>query len=107
MHNPRLLVLDEPYEAVDPVSGQAIRKILHDFVAGGGTVVLSSHVMELVESLCDAVAVVAAGRVLAISPTSEVTQGRRLQDPFIELVGGGTIDAGEGLAWLGHSSDSN
>lgn len=107
VHNPRLLVLDEPYEAVDPVSGQAIRKILHDFVAGGGTVVLSSHVMELVESLCDAVAVVAAGRVLAISPTSEVTQGRRLQDRFIELVGGGTIDAGEGLAWLGHSSDSN
>ena len=64
IHAPRLLVLDEPFEAVDPVSGEGIRAILRNYTAGGGTVVLSSHVMELVESLCDACAVVAQGRVL-------------------------------------------
>ena len=48
IHAPRLLVLDEPFEAVDPVSGQTIRTILRRYVAGGGTVVMSSHVMELV-----------------------------------------------------------
>lgn len=105
LHNPRLLVLDEPFEAVDPVSGQAIRRILADFVAGGGTVVLSSHVMELVENLCDAVAVVAAGRVMAVGTLDEVRQGRSLQERFIELVGQ-PVDAGEGLSWLRHSSGS-
>ncbi|MFC6359126.1 ABC transporter ATP-binding protein [Luteococcus peritonei] len=107
VHNPRLLVLDEPFEAVDPVSGQAIRQILRDFVAGGGTVVLSSHVMELVESLCDAVAVVSAGRILAAGTVEQVRAGRSLQERFVEMVGGGRADAGEGLTWLGHSSASN
>ena len=65
IHAPRLLVLDEPFEAVDPVSGQTIRTILRRYVASGGTVVMSSHVMELVEGLCDRVAVIAGGRVLA------------------------------------------
>lgn len=98
IHAPRLLILDEPFEAVDPVSGQAIRAILHDFVAGGGTVVLSSHVMELVESLCDALAIVANGQVLAAGTVNEVRAGKSLQDRFVELVGGPTVN--EGLSWL-------
>ena len=59
--DPAVLVLDEPLESVDPLSGQTIRSILRRFVDGGGTVVISSHVMELVESLCDSVAVIAGG----------------------------------------------
>ena len=65
IHAPRLLILDEPFEAVDPVSGEVIRSILRNYARAGGTVVMSSHVMELVESLCDELAVVAQGRVLA------------------------------------------
>ncbi|NLT30768.1 MAG: ABC transporter ATP-binding protein, partial [Propionibacterium sp.] len=65
IHAPRLLMLDEPLEAVDPVSGQVIRQILRSYVAGGGTVVLSSHVMELVEGLCDHVAIIHEGQVRA------------------------------------------
>lgn len=107
VHNPRLLVLDEPLEAVDPVSGAGIRSLLRQFVQAGGTVVLSSHVMELVESLCDAVAVIANGQVLAVGATDEVKQGKPLQDRFVELVGGPAKAAGEGMAWLGHSSSSN
>jgi ABC-2 type transport system ATP-binding protein len=104
VHAPPVLVLDEPFEAVDPVSGAAIRAILRDYVAGGGTVVLSSHVMELVERLCDHVAVVAAGRVLAAGPTDEVRAGSTLEERFVHLVGAGDIPVG-GLAWLRTSSD--
>ena len=98
IHAPRLLILDEPFESVDPVSGQVIRDILKDFVAGGGTVVMSSHVMELVESLCDALAIVSAGRVLAAGTVNEVRAGRTLQERFVELVGGPAV--GGGLTWL-------
>ena len=103
VHAPRLLVLDEPFEAVDPVSGEGIRSILRRFTRDGGTVVLSSHVMELVESLCDEVAVVAEGRVLVSGPLDEVRAGSSLQQRFLELVG---FHAGseEGLAWLRSSS---
>ncbi|ERG64621.1 MULTISPECIES: ABC transporter ATP-binding protein [Agrococcus] len=99
IHAPRLLVLDEPFEAVDPVSGEAIRAILRDFVASGGTVVLSSHVMELVESLCDRVAVVADGRLIAAGTLDEVRAGASLQERFVQMVGQ-QAQGGESLAWL-------
>ncbi len=102
VHAPRLVILDEPFEAVDPVSGEAIRHILRDFVASGGTVLLSSHVMELVETLCDRLAVVAGGRVRAAGTIDEVRQGDSLQDRFLSLVGAPQPE-GETLAWL-HSS---
>ncbi|MGZ6825858.1 MAG: ABC transporter ATP-binding protein, partial [Mycobacteriales bacterium] len=55
LHNPGVLFLDEPFEAVDPVSARTIRDVLSRFTSRGGTVVFSSHVMELVERLCDEV----------------------------------------------------
>lgn len=103
IHAPRLLILDEPFESVDPVSGEHIRAILRGYVASGGTVVLSSHVMELVESLCDELAVVAQGRVLAAGTLEEVRQGSSLQQRFLELVGY-TAAGEEALAWLRSSS---
>jgi ABC-2 type transport system ATP-binding protein len=96
---PRLLVLDEPFEAVDPVSAATIRAILRRFVAGGGSVVLSSHVMPLVEQICDTVAVMDGGRVVAAGPLDEVRAGRSLDDAFVELVGARTAGEEE-LAWL-------
>lgn len=99
VHAPRLLVLDEPLEAVDPVSGQIIRQILADYVAGGGTVVMSSHVMELVEGLCDHVGIIAEGRVLASGALDEVRRGDALVDVFIDLVGARNVVEGS-LSWL-------
>ena len=86
IHAPRLVILDEPFESVDPVSGEHIRAILRGYVASGGTVVLSSHVMELVESLCDELAVVAQGRVLAAGTLDQVRGDGSLQRRFLELV---------------------
>ena len=99
LHAPRLLVLDEPLEAVDPVSAQVIRKILTAYVDGGGTVVLSSHVMELVEGLCSHVAIIARGELLADGTLDQVRQGGSLVQTFIDLVGGGDVAEGS-LAWL-------
>jgi len=104
IHAPRLLVLDEPFEAVDPISATTIRQILEGYAASGGTVILSSHVMDLVQRLCDRVAIVASGQIRAEGTLDEVRSGMTLEERFVDLVGGQT-DVGEGLAWLRSSSD--
>lgn len=103
VHAPKVLVLDEPFEAVDPVSATAIRAILERFVTAGGTVVMSSHVMALVERLCTHVAVVGAGRVLAAGTLDEVRAGQDLESRFVGLLGG-VVEQPE-LSWLRPSSN--
>ena len=98
IHAPHLLVLDEPFEAVDPVSAANIREILAQYVANGGTVIVSSHVMDLVQRMCDHVAVIAQGNLLAAGTVDEVRGEQSLEDRFVELVGGRS--SGEGLSWL-------
>jgi len=98
IHAPQVLVLDEPFESVDPVSGANIRDILHGFVESGGTVIVSSHAMDLVQRMCDHVAVIANGRVLASGTTDDVRGDSTLEDRFVELVGGRRH--GRGPAWL-------
>ncbi|WP_285725294.1 ABC transporter ATP-binding protein [Psychromicrobium xiongbiense] len=103
IHAPKVLVLDEPFESVDPISAANIRDILSDYVRSGGTVIVSSHVMDLVQRMCDHVAVIAGGVVLAAGTVDQVRAGQSLEDRFVELVGG--RHQGEGLAWLRTSSD--
>jgi ABC-2 type transport system ATP-binding protein len=99
LHAPRVLVLDEPFEAVDPISGATIRDILGRYVAGGGTVIFSSHVLELVERLCTHVAILADGTIKAVGKLDEVRAGRSLEDVFVQTVGGRVV-TGEELSWL-------
>ena len=103
IHSPRVLVLDEPFESVDPVSSAVILDILTAYVEHGGTVVLSSHGMELVERVCSGLAVIVAGHVLAEGTVDEVRGERTLEERFIELAGG--ISDVEGLEWLHTFSD--
>ena len=102
IHAPSVLILDEPFEAVDPVSAANIQDILRGFVASGGTVILSSHVMDLVQRLCDHVAIMDSGRILAAGTVDEVRAGTSLEERFVQLVCGRT--SSEGLSWLGTSS---
>jgi ABC-2 type transport system ATP-binding protein len=99
LHGPRLLVLDEPFEAVDPVSAALIRDILQRYVAGGGTVVFSSHVMEVVERLCSHVAIMAQGAIRVHGALASIRGNRSLEDVFVQVVGG-RIATGSELAWL-------
>ncbi len=97
---PRLVMLDEPFEGVDPVSTRAMRQMLDRFRAGGGTVILSTHVMDIVERVCDHVGVIDRGRIVASGAIEELRAGRRLEDAFIDVVGASDMDAGA-LDWLG------
>ncbi|MGP6177567.1 ABC transporter ATP-binding protein [Microbacterium sp. A196] len=103
IHSPRVLVLDEPFESVDPVSSAVILDILRAYVAHGGTVVLSSHGMDLVERVCSRVAIIVGGDVLAEGTVDEVRAGQTLESRFVELSGG--VGEVEGLEWLHTFSD--
>lgn len=103
IHSPALLVLDEPFEAVDPVSTQLASDVLRRYADAGGTVVLSSHNMDFVERMCDHVGVIVGGRMLTAGSMDEVRDGLRLEERFVELAGG--RQAVEGLEWLTTFSD--
>jgi ABC-2 type transport system ATP-binding protein len=103
IHNPSVLFLDEPLEGVDPVSADVIRRLLTRFVGSGSTVLFSSHVMELVEQVCDHVSIIDKGKIVATGTTDEVRGGKSLQRAFIDLVGPRATDE-EVLSWLGSSS---
>jgi ABC-2 type transport system ATP-binding protein len=100
--NPAVLFLDEPLEGVDPISADVIRRLLTRFVGSGSTVLFSSHVMELVEQVCDPVSIIDNGEIVASGTTDEVRGGKTLQQAFVDLVG--SKASGEGLSWLGSSS---
>ena len=98
IHSPRILVLDEPFESVDPVSSANLKDILVEYAQTGGTVIISSHVMTLVEKMCTHVAVINNGMVCAAGTVDEVASGEELEDRFLQLVGGRHEAAH--LAWL-------
>jgi ABC-type multidrug transport system ATPase subunit len=103
IHSPRVLVLDEPFESVDPVSAVNVTEILQRYVASGGTVLLSSHGMDLIQRVCDHVAIIVQGQVLASGTIDEVRGEKSLEDRFVELAGGRKV--AEGMEWLHSFSD--
>lgn len=103
IHSPRILILDEPFESVDPVSAANVTQILRSYVDAGGTVVVSSHSMDLIQRICDHVAVVVNGAILDSGTMSEVRGAKTLEDRFVELAGGRTNV--EGMSWLNSFSD--
>ncbi len=86
LHNPTLLVLDEPFVGLDPSASHQLKVILRERADAGGAVFFSSHVLEVVERLCDAVAVIRRGELVASGPTAEVCGSESLEDMFLELV---------------------
>jgi ABC-2 type transport system ATP-binding protein len=102
IHNPSVLFLDEPLEGVDPISADVIRRLLTRYTSSGSTVLFSSHVMELVEQVCDHVSIIDKGQIVATGTTEQVRDGKTLQRAFIDLVGSKASEGG--LSWLGSSS---
>jgi ABC-2 type transport system ATP-binding protein len=72
VHDPELLVLDEPFSGLDPVGVDVLSGVLSDYAATGVPVVFSSHQLELVERLCEAVAIIKDGRLVASGPVEEL-----------------------------------
>ncbi len=101
IHRPQLFLMDEPFEGVDAVGARLMKEILLDQVKHGATIFLTSHVLEVVERLCERVAIIADGRLVLEADMSEVRGGgsETLEDAFVRLVG---VERGgsSSLDWL-------
>ena len=100
---PKLLFLDEPFEGIDAIASRQIKDLLLDYVRHGGTVFLTSHVLEVVERLCDHIGVIHKGRLVAQATLAELrakAPGGTLETMFLELVGA-SGNATARLDWLG------
>lgn len=104
IHAPEVLMLDEPYETIDPVSASNVTEILEKYVAGGGSVIMSSHSLDLIQRICDHVVVIVDGSIVAQGTVDEVRGGVSLEERFKHLTR--ADDEGKGLEWLHGSSDS-
>ena len=103
IHRPRLFLMDEPFEGVDAVGARLMKEILLEQVHRGATVFLTSHVLEVVERLCDQVAIINKGKVIAQGTIAELRQkaaegASTLEDIFVDLVGAAPYS--EKLDWL-------
>ena len=101
---PRLLFLDEPFEGIDAIASRQIKDLLTTYAKGGGTVFITTHILEIVERLCDHIGIIQRGRLVAQGSMSELraggVSGQSLEERFMEIVGASkaaplTID------WLG------
>ena len=99
IHRPELFLMDEPFEGVDAVGARLMKDILLDQVRHGATIFLTSHVLEVVERLCDSVAIINEGKIVREGPMQELRAGSEtLEDVFVRVVG--AERAFERLDWL-------
>jgi ABC-2 type transport system ATP-binding protein len=88
IHHPDLFLMDEPFEGVDAVGARLMKDILLDQVKRGATIFLTTHVLEVVERLCDRVAIINEGRIVTSAALSDLrAAGESLEDAFVRLVG--------------------
>jgi ABC-2 type transport system ATP-binding protein len=99
IHHPDLYLMDEPFEGVDAVGARLMKDILLDQVQRGATIFLTSHVLEVVERLCDRVAIIHDGKIVTEGTLDELRAGSEtLEDVFVRVVG--AEKAFERLEWL-------
>jgi ABC-2 type transport system ATP-binding protein len=100
---PRLLFLDEPFEGIDAVASRQVKGLLIEFARNGGTVFLTSHILEIVERLCDYIGVIQKGRLIAQGPLADLRAGagtgKTLEELFLALIGAEYGEAPK-LDWL-------
>ena len=99
LHRPEVLFLDEPFEAIDPISGRHLRSLLEQLAARGVTIFLTSHILEIVERLADHVAILHQGRLARQITRAEWSGDRSLEAQFFEATGG-SARSGVDLDWL-------
>ncbi len=105
LHSPRVLFLDEPFEGIDPIAGKVLRDLLRRLSAGGTTIFLTSHILEVIERLVDRVAVIVKGEIALDEELATLQRGgRTLEDAFIEAAGSGPGEEVD-LSWLDHAED--
>ncbi len=86
IHSPRLLVLDEPFVGLDPKAAHTLKGFLKQLCDNGGAVFFSTHVLEVAEKLCNKIAIIKAGKLIACGKTDEVKGDSSLEELFMELI---------------------
>ncbi len=98
LHKPRLLILDEPLNALDPRSARIIKDFLHELKVQGVTTIMSTHILEIAQAVCDRIGIMYQGKLLALGNMEELRRmsqmpGSGLEDIFLKLTGTGDISA--------------
>ncbi|MEI5993647.1 ABC transporter ATP-binding protein [Candidatus Enterococcus mansonii] len=86
VHSPKLLILDEPFVGLDPKATFTLKKIMQERVAAGGAIFFSTHVLDVAENLCNKIAIIKNGKLIASGNTKEVTGSQSLEAFFMEVV---------------------
>ena len=92
IHEPRLLILDEPFVGLDPEASLILKNKMHTFCERGNAIFFSTHVLEVAEKLCNRIAVIAEGHLVAEGEVAELTGDKSLEEVFMEVAGHGKTD---------------
>lgn len=87
LHEPKLLIMDEPFVGLDPKASHILKEIMRDLCMGGGAIFFSTHVLEVAEKLCDKVAIIKGGKLIKSGTMEEVKGDASLENVFLELEG--------------------
>lgn len=85
VHQPQLLVLDEPFVGLDPKATHSLKLIMREICDKGGSIFFSTHVLEVAEKLCDHIAVIKEGKIIAVGTIEEILGKKSLEEVFLEL----------------------
>ncbi len=85
IHKPKLLIMDEPFVGLDPKATHSLKEIMHKICQDGGAIFFSTHVLEVAEKLCNKIAIIKGGRLIANGVTESVIGDKSLEDTFLEL----------------------
>lgn len=105
LHDPKVILLDEPTVGLDPRSARVVKDLLRQHAQNGNAVFFSSHILEIVQNMCDRVIIINQGQIVADAQVAELTQmtgDHSLEDIFLELTGGKDVD--EMVKELGNDS---
>ncbi|MBE5756014.1 MAG: ABC transporter ATP-binding protein [Clostridiales bacterium] len=84
VHSPKLMILDEPFVGLDPKASFTVKNLMKEFVKNGGAIFFSTHVLEVAEKLCNKVAIIKDGKIIACGTMSEVKKDKSLESAFLE-----------------------
>ncbi len=87
VHKPKLLVLDEPFVGLDPKASFTLKEIMREMCREGAAIFFSTHVLDVAEKLCNKVAIIKHGRIIAAGTMEELTEGHSLEEAFLEVDG--------------------
>ena len=87
LHEPKLIIMDEPFVGLDPKASHTLKIMMRDFCSNGGAIFFSTHVLEVAEKLCDKVAIIKKGKLIASGTMEEIKGTSSLENVFLELEG--------------------